>query len=172
MNKQEAINEIDGYSVISTFVPRSTEVIKIEKAKEIISQIDEPQKVVVPAFIDSFIRYAKAEGMSLFIAMDNAQNKESEWIITNEDTFARAWLDGYEVEQERLYTVEIPDPNRPDIATFLYKENGKVFIGTDIFLDEVPNYKWKNEPENQLTESEIKKDFEWAWNAGFAKEVK
>lgn len=31
------------------------------------------------------------------------------------------------------------------------------------FLDEVPNYKWKNEPENQLTESEIKEDFEWAW---------
>ena len=68
----------------------------------------EPQKVVVPEFIDSFIRYAKAEDMSLFIAMDNAQNKESEWIIKNEETFARAWLDGYEVEQERLYTVEFP----------------------------------------------------------------
>ncbi|MDY7594781.1 hypothetical protein UN679_11095 [Streptococcus suis] len=29
----------------------------------------------------------------------------------------------------------------------------------------------ENEPENQLTESEIKEDFEWAWDAGFAKEV-
>uniref|UniRef100_UPI0011562D89 DUF1642 domain-containing protein n=1 Tax=Streptococcus suis TaxID=1307 RepID=UPI0011562D89 len=93
------------------------------------------------------------------------------WLEHNQETFALAWLFGYEIEQEKLYTVEIPDPNRPDIATFLYKENGKVFIGTDIFLDEVPNYKWKNEPENQLTESEIKQDFEWAWDAGFAKEV-
>jgi hypothetical protein len=71
---------------------------------DIISQIDESQKVTVPAFIDRFIGYAKAEGMSLFIAMDNAQNKESEWIITHEDTFARAWLDGYEIEKEKLYT--------------------------------------------------------------------
>ncbi|NQP57753.1 DUF1642 domain-containing protein [Streptococcus suis] len=63
------------------------------------------KNVVVPAFIDSYIRYAKAEGMSLFIAMDNAQNKESEWIIANQETFARAWLDCYEVEQEPLYVV-------------------------------------------------------------------
>lgn len=136
-----------------------------------LDQIHEPQKVVVPAFIDSYIRHAKAKNMSLFIAMENSQNKELEWIINNEETFARAWLDGYEIEQEKLYTVEIPDPNRPDTVTFLYKENGKVFIGSDIFLDEVPNYKWEKEPENQLTESEIKKDFEWAWDAGFAKEV-
>ncbi|MBO4109861.1 DUF1642 domain-containing protein [Streptococcus suis] len=100
MNKQEAIKRIEAMS----FRDKTFKEIKAEVAK-IISQIDQPQQVVVPAFIDSYIRYAKAEGMSLFIAMDNAQNKESEWIITNEDTFARAWLDGYEVEQERLYVV-------------------------------------------------------------------
>ncbi|HEM5082096.1 TPA: DNA (cytosine-5-)-methyltransferase [Streptococcus suis] len=91
------------------------------------------------------------------------------WILDNQRDFVVAWYDGFDIEQEKLYTVEIPDPNRPDIATFLYKENGKVFIGSDIFLDGVPNYKWKKEPENQLTESEIKKEFEWAWQ--FAKEV-
>ena len=77
----------------------------------------------------------------------------------------------FEIEQEKLYTVEIPNPNRPDIVTLLYKENGKVFIGNEFFWDEVPNYKWKNEPEYQLTEAEIKQDFEWAWDAGFAKPV-
>lgn len=65
--------------------------------------------------------------------------------------------------------MEIPDPNCLDVVTFLCKENGKVFIGGDIFWDEVPSYKWKKEPENQLTESEIKQDFGWAWQ--FAKEV-
>ncbi|MFZ7338817.1 DUF1642 domain-containing protein [Streptococcus suis] len=79
--------------------------VPLEIVVNSINQINEPRKVVVPAFIDSYIRYAKAEGMSLFIAMDNAQNKESEWIINNEETFARAWLDGYEVEQEKLYVV-------------------------------------------------------------------
>ncbi|MCK3937174.1 DUF1642 domain-containing protein [Streptococcus suis] len=132
----------------------------------------EPQKVVVPKYIADKIEYCKdTEGYGLFHAMDYCyQYKDSaEWLEYNQETFARAWLDGYEIEQEKLYTVEIPDPNRPDTVTFLYKENGKVFIGSDIFLDEVPNYKWEKEPENQLTESEIKKDFAWAWQ--FAKEV-
>lgn len=139
-----------------------------------LDQIHEPQKVVVPKFIADSIEYCKnEEGYGLLRAMDycDEYNDTGEWLERpeNQETFACAWLFGYEIKQEKLYTVEIPDPNRPDIATFLYKENGKVFIGTDIFLDEVPNYKWKNEPENQLTESEIKEDFEWAWQ--FREEV-
>ncbi|HEM3652323.1 TPA: DUF1642 domain-containing protein [Streptococcus suis] len=102
MNKKEVIKRIEAMS----FRDKTFKEIKAEVAK-IISEIDQPQQVVVPAFIDSFIRYAKTKGMSLFIAMDNAQNKESEWIITNEETFARAWLDGYEIEKEQLYTVEL-----------------------------------------------------------------
>ncbi|HEL1906659.1 TPA: DUF1642 domain-containing protein [Streptococcus suis] len=123
------------------------------------------KKVVVPAFIDSYIRYAKAEGMSLFIAMDNAQNKESEWIIANEETFARAWFEGYEVEEEQLYTVEIPDPNRKGTnRIYLGKSdpNGKVFIHKG-------NFNTKKNKNLWLTEEEIKKDFAWAWQ--FAKEV-
>ncbi|NQL53847.1 DUF1642 domain-containing protein, partial [Streptococcus suis] len=121
----------------------------------------EPQKVVVPKVVATWIEYCKQSNLDLDHSMrytraNNAETGVEEWIYENQETFARAWLDGYEVEQEQLFTVRIPDPNRPDTVTFLYKENGKVFIGTDIFLDEVPNYKWKNEPENQLTESEIK----------------
>ena len=102
----------------STLTPNGVEVTIVGNAQKERVLVDkvyqmpkifEPQKVVVPAFIDSFIGYAKAEGMSLFIAMDNAQNKESEWIITHEETFARAWLDGYEIEQEKLYKVEVPN---------------------------------------------------------------
>ncbi|WP_052506799.1 DUF1642 domain-containing protein, partial [Streptococcus suis] len=87
----------------------------------------------------------------------------NDWILDNQRDFVVAWYDGYEIEQEQLFTVRIPDPNRPDTVTYLYKENGKVFIGSDIFLDEVPNYKWKKDPSTHLTESEIKQDFEWAW---------
>ncbi|HFI0479941.1 TPA: DUF1642 domain-containing protein [Streptococcus suis] len=150
MNKQEAIKRVEelyGYGSIAKTVT------------DIISQIHKPQKVVVPAFIDSYIRYAKTEGMSLFIAMDNAQNKESEWIITNEETFTRAWLDGYGVEKEKLYTVEIPDPNRKGTnRIYLGKSapNGKVFIHKG-------NFNTKKNKNLWLTEEEIKEDFEWAW---------
>ncbi|HGA1493562.1 TPA: DUF1642 domain-containing protein [Streptococcus suis] len=154
MNKQEAIKQVEelyGYGSIAKTVT------------DIISQIDQPQQVVVPAFVDSFIRYAKAEGMSLSIAMNNAQNKESEWIIKNEDTFARAWLFGHEIEQEQLYTVEIPDPHSCYNYRFLSKNSKGVFLGASC------DQEWERLPENQLTESEIKQDFEWAWQ--FAKEV-
>lgn len=185
MNKQEAIEIIEQSKIkianrgrvifkAGEIIVENVQVdyVPLEVVVNTIDQIHEPQKVVVPKHIADKIEYCKdTEGYGLFHAMDYCYNyKDSaEWLEDNQETFAKAWLFGFEIEQEKLYTVEIPDPNRPDIATFLYKENGKVFIGTDIFLDEVPNYKWKNEPENQLTESEIKEDFDWAWQ--FAKEV-
>ncbi|MEG3275877.1 DUF1642 domain-containing protein [Streptococcus suis] len=110
------------------------------------------------------MKKTKSLGWSFKVALNNPIDSVYGWLANrnNQETFARAWLDGYEIEREKLYTVEIPDPNCLDVVTFLCKENGKVFIGGDIFWDELPNYNWKKEPENQLTESEIKQDFEWA----------
>ncbi|HEL2123369.1 TPA: DUF1642 domain-containing protein, partial [Streptococcus suis] len=188
-NKQEAIEIIEQSKIkianrgrvifkAGEIIVENVQVdyVPLEVVVNTIDQIHEPQKVVVPKFIADSIEYCKnEEGYGLLRAMDycDEYNDTGEWLERpeNQETFACAWLFGFEIEQEKLYTVEIPDPNSAGIVTFLYKENGKVFIGTDIFLDEVPNYKWKNEPENQLTESEIKEDFEWAWDAGFAKEV-
>ena len=162
MNKQQAIKTAEFRVIYPTDVRPNLEVLPLEEVKNIISQIHEPQKVVVPAFIDSFIKYTKAEGMSLFIAMDYAQNKESEWIIKHEDTFARAWLDGFEIEQEKLYTVEIPNPNL-NAHVVLQK------TGDGLVLVTVGNAGWAEWESSKLTEAEIKQDFEWAFQ--FAKPV-
>lgn len=70
------------------------------------------------------------------------------------DVFARAWLDGYTVEQEKLYTVEIPNPN--GVVVCLERlDRGKIALSTL--------------GESKLTESEIKEDFYFLWQ--FAKEV-
>lgn len=157
MNKQEAIKKIKQLPLVNY-----SSMEFVEEIINIISQIDEPQRVVVPEFIDSYIRYAKVEGMSLFIAMDNAQNKESEWIINNEETFARAWLDGYEIEQEKLYVVNL----------------GKI-VGLSIYLRKIDKslYPQRNDWSTtgdirfaeRLTEQEIKQKDERLWQ--FAKEV-
>ncbi len=162
----EKIKNIDTLSINDMITNQKVDMVIKNQVLDIISQIDEPQKVVVPAFIDSFIGYAKAEGMSLFSAMDNAQNKESEWIITHEETFARAWLDGYEIEQEKLYTVEIPNHNGSGYSKIYLAKNkdGKVelFIWSCYTsIDFSDN--WKQEENARLTEAEIKQDFEWAW---------
>lgn len=77
----------------------------------------------------------------------------------NQEIFAKAWLFGYEVEQEKLYTVEIPNPNNtsPKYKLMLVKGINGVEILRDYYNEKRDQYIF------QLTESEIRKDFEWAW---------
>jgi len=42
-----------------------------------------------------------------FLKSNNQGIELTLWIKKNEETFARAWLDGYEVEKEKLYFVKI-----------------------------------------------------------------
>ena len=70
---------------------------------------------------------------------------------------------GYEVEKEKLYRVELPNPNGESNRYGLCKVDGRIMIGSFVFgLNNAINTK--------LTEAEIKQDFDWAWQ--FAKEVK
>ncbi|MCK4025746.1 DUF1642 domain-containing protein [Streptococcus iners] len=170
MKKQEALKRIEQMGEYERFVD---EPISKASVLNIISQIHEPQKVVVPKYVAEWIDTLDEHGL-FGLNYDVVDESVWNWVYKNYDCNVKklhlAYLYGYEIEREKLYTVEIPGPNCLDVVTFLCKENGKVFIGGDIFWDELPNYNWKKDPDNQLTESEIKQDFEWAWQ--FAKEVK
>ena len=82
-----------------------------------IKQLDEPQKVKVPQFVADWIEVCKEHlTTSLYTAMNPNFMKENNqsfdlilWIkkTSNQDLFARAWLDGYEVEEEKRYLVKI-----------------------------------------------------------------
>lgn len=77
-----------------------------------LKQLDEPEKVKVPQFMADWIDYFKKNGdWDLFQAMDYLFGKKEirEWLEykNNQDLFARAWLDGYEVEKEKRYFVKI-----------------------------------------------------------------
>ena len=76
----------------------------------------------------------------------------------------KAWHDGYEVEKEKLYTVEIPDPHGIYKIRYLFRNSeGNIRIGGSDYMDMLLN------TETHLTESEIKQDFDFLWQ--FAKEV-
>lgn len=71
---------------------------------EDLKQLDEPQPVKVPQFVAEKIEYFKKTGdWDLFQAMDYSFGEKEirEWLEdkNNQETFARAWLDGYEVEE-------------------------------------------------------------------------
>ncbi|MFH6636343.1 DUF1642 domain-containing protein [Streptococcus suis] len=164
MNKQEAIEKL-------TEIANGTGWISHKSACNVVVQIHEPQKVVVPKFIADKIEYCKnTEGYGLFHAMDYCFNyKDSaDWLECNQETFAQAWLFGYKVEKEKLYTVEIPNPNIVGNEVFALMKNGfnQVVMLKKFGVD------WKKERGFQLTESEIKQDFGWAWQFAVPVEVK
>lgn len=89
------------------------------------------------------------------------------WVEENGNIFLQALVFGYEVEKEKLYTVEIPAPNSYFVSYFDYRYLSRNDNGICIYASN--DTKWRQKKKNQLTESEIKQDFEWAWQ--FAKEV-
>ncbi|EFF38340.1 Gp35 protein [Enterococcus faecium E980] len=124
-------------------------------------QIEEPQKSVVPKFVADWIEYAKKKGDSLAISFKPwnlygvEYSKADRWIEDNQETFARAWLDGYEVEKEPLYYVKLPVMyfNRWDLEAYLMKDDrGNITIADNNDFDDM-----------KFTESEIKAIDEGYW---------
>lgn len=136
----------------------------------------EPEKPTVPQYVADWIEWCKRNSVTLLGAMSPIDElgtaicndkkvkslDASKWATQNQETFAKAWLFGYEVEKEKLYRVELPNPNGESNRYGLCKVDGRIMIGSFVFgLNNAFNTK--------LTEAEIKQDFDWAWQ--FAKEV-
>lgn len=67
-------------------------------------------KPVIPYYIADYLEKVKSEGdLTVVGAVNEAPEGEvSDWLILeNVNTFAKAWVNGYEVEKEKRYTVEI-----------------------------------------------------------------
>lgn len=120
MNKQEALKKIEklkGLTIKEKNLILDIEMISKGDVLEIISQIDESQKVVVPQFVADWLEVCKENlGFCLSNAMSHstsAMNKQPNWVKRwfnfkdNQETFAKAWLFGYEVEKEKLYKVSL-----------------------------------------------------------------
>jgi hypothetical protein len=171
MNKQEAIERIESraFNIGDTDL-----VVGLSFTKNIINQIDEPQKPVIPKFVAEWIEECKRSGLHLQKALYSLDDDEKvgNWAydenddLINEkvDIFARAWINGYTIEQEKLYTVEIPNPNSAGGKLVLFKQQSTGRLILDMLNPNINKPKYL-----QLTEAEIKQDFEWAFQ--FAKPV-
>lgn len=108
MNKQEVINKIKGMTV-ETFFSNSLFVSQ-PKVVGLIEQIEEPYKPVIPYYIADYLEKVKSEGdLTVVGAVNEAPDgRVSDWLfLENVNTFAKAWVNGYEVEKEKRYTVKI-----------------------------------------------------------------
>lgn len=102
MNKQELIRKYENACFGTVLVDEVLENLK---------QLDEPEKVKVPQFVADWITHSKNIGRSLFGAMsifeENFEIKKWMQWAENQETFAQAWIFGYEVEEEKRYEVKI-----------------------------------------------------------------
>ena len=109
MNKQELIDYCNAIKENKSQIINCIDVNGIIKK---IEQLDEPQKVTVPQFVADWIEECKNDDFHLFGAMEGIssnQKKLDYWFREddNMELFARAWLDGYEVEEEKRYLVKM-----------------------------------------------------------------
>ena len=108
MNKQEAIKKVEQMGEYERFV---NELIPKLSVLNILNQLDEPKKPVVPQFVADWIERERKSGGDLEDLFDDivCEQKHLEWFREEENMnlVARAWLDGYTVEKEKRYTVKI-----------------------------------------------------------------
>ena len=126
MDKQKLIECI---KLLSTFGSKG--YIELYKVLNLVNQLDEPQKVVIPKFVADWIEYCKEHnftllgcldpvddfGMSLSEGFKGDTRKCVKWCRKESNTFAIAWLFGYEVEKDKKYLVKFK--NIQDVTEYL-----------------------------------------------------
>lgn len=172
MNIEEAKKKVEKYS----FYPQDPKnnVIDIKTVLDIIDKIElDLQKPEIPRFVANWIEDQKqsfddssAIDMYENLTLDNHGGYYHDvwlWAIDHHNDFVFAWTYGYTVKKQKLYTVEIPNPNAPiEYHSKLAKNHkGEIVIEVQDWMNRTEYY--------QLTEQEIRKDFDWAWQ--WAEEV-
>ena len=159
MNKEELLKHIDSQQPIVTVRNREVSV--------------EELKPVVPQFVADWYEAHKDNFeynvQCLCVLCPDQVRQIDTWLDDDSnkpiETLVMMHKFGYEVKKEKLYTVELPNPNGFGLIILRRNEEGKIYISFNI-----PNLeKWKTDENTQLTESEIKEDFPWLWQ--FAEEV-
>lgn len=192
MNKQELQQTIKNMKYKKDCVYMSSFEVFLkgfEKAKELAllhsNSLDEPEKPVVPQYVADWVANSREYDYEFCDFFDcNYQSEEVyRWLKCENrrqselNSLALSMLvvhgrDAVIVEEEKLYTVEIPNPNGGEYSrTYLGKyASGKVGLYNWTGFTHIAYADdWKKEEKAQLTEAEIKKDFDWAWK--FAEEV-
>ena len=190
MNKQEVIEKIERRSDYFSSEKDYDRGYRagLDSALLILRELDEPEKPVLNKYEAEWVEGLKKEqelrpftdkysmlyfitrcGFGYGFSYDH-KGKVIELTHYHHDNHVErerlmnAFLYGYEVEKEKLYTVELPNPKQLDYLMLQKDRRGKISVAwycTD---------SWREDERVRLTEAEIKKDFNWAWQ--FAKRWK
>lgn len=136
MNKKELIEKIGSLDKLYG----EKFYIALDDVLDLVKQLDKPQKVTIPQFIADWIKYCKNTNVSIARALlvgevdfYNYANQKDLSKLTdffsdgkNQEIFARAWLDGYTVEEEKRYIVRLKNI-REDHETLNCEKHSKIW---------------------------------------------
>lgn len=183
MNKQELINKLQKLlttpSEIGGYDFDYGHDFGVERAISLAADLDEPvkspelEKPVVPQFVADWYEDHKDNfefSVQCLCVHGCEQTKKIDaWFGSDNtrpiETLVMMHKFGYEIEKDKLYTVEIPIANSPLGYHYVLRKT----TSGEIIIDSFFTDKWGNYGYCQLAESEIKKDHGWAWK--YAKEV-
>lgn len=129
--------------LIKIYEETSCTLISINGVLEDLRQLDEPQKITIPQVVADWIEWTKKDGLDLQDAMNLISGEENEKLLrwfyneSNQETFARAWLDGYEVEKEKRYLVKIIGITDYNSYLNYHKEENKWTIESSMDTDTI-----------------------------------
>lgn len=77
--------------------------------EDVIKDLLAKPKVKLPKFVAEYLEKCKEEGLKLGLAVvfEDCPFDVFKYLLNNMETFARAWLDGYDIEKEKLYTAKL-----------------------------------------------------------------
>lgn len=115
MNKEDLIKKYENlegvWNANGAEIARQCFLRDLEQLNEI-----DTKKVTVPQYVADWIEKCKTNGIALGYALycsgQASDKKAYDWIVEsleNQETFARAWIDGYTVEKEKRYLVKMKD---------------------------------------------------------------
>ena len=131
MNKKELVKTLMERMQNFGYFPSFTNVkIFIREYEKMVEP--EPTKAVIPEYIAEWIGYCKLREISLAHALyrsdESADKRVFRWVVDsleNQETFAKAWLDGYEVEKEKRYLVKVKNVLTRQSALNRNKKSGR-----------------------------------------------
>lgn len=141
MNKQDLIEKyknLEGvWNANGAEIARQCFLRDLEQLNEI-----DTKKVTVPQYVADWIEYCKTKGIALGYALycaGQASNKKTyDWIVEsfeNQETFARAWLEGYEVDKEKRYYVRFKGMESDDFNYLNFIKFQQAWVLSSLKID-------------------------------------
>jgi len=112
MNVKELIEKIGNLDKLYG----ETFYVALDDVLDLVKQLDEPQPVKVLQFVAEWIEEARktCKDVAELFEFDFTNDEVRKWFMQERpfDLVARAWLNGYEVDEEKRYLVKIKASNQ------------------------------------------------------------